>query len=409
MASAISRLIPMASQGYVAAAAAGSASLLRHRGGVNLLARPYSAAASASAAPQPEQEPEMEVRESAFPRPMGAIRTNWTREEVSAIFNSPFLELVHEASAVHRLMNDPSMVQRCTLLSIKTGGCPEDCGYCSQSSHHKTPVKATKLMDVDEVYQAALRAKESGSTRFCMGTAWRGPDQVGERQWQRVLEMVRKVRGLGMEVCTTMGMINEQQARELAQAGVSAYNHNLDTSPEYYSKITKTRKYEDRLNTLETLRQAGISVCAGGIIGLGEEAHDRVGLLHQLATLPTHPESVPINQLVKVEGTPIGEAGTEDTNSIDLVRCIATARIIMPRSVIRLSAGRKELGIADQALCFLSGANSIFDGDKLLTTANNDRNEDLAMFDRLGLRSRPAFLPYKSGNISSAGGAPPAN
>jgi len=297
------------------------------------------------------------------------------------------------------------MVQRCTLLSVKTGGCPEDCGYCSQSSHHKTPVKATKLMDADEVYEAAVRAKESGSTRFCMGTAWRGPDQVGERQWQRVLEMVRRVRGLGLEVCTTMGMIDDKHASELADAGVTAYNHNLDTSPEYYSKITSTRKYEDRLTTLETLRRAGISVCAGGIIGLGEETSDRVGLLTQLATLPAHPESVPINQLVPIEGTPIGERPPNSPTVVDLVRCIATARIIMPFSVIRLSAGRKSLGLGDQALCFLAGANSVFDGDKLLTTPNNARDEDLVMFDSLGLRSRPAFLPYAAGESTSRHGA----
>ncbi|KIZ04042.1 biotin synthetase [Monoraphidium neglectum] len=246
---------------------------------------------------------------------------------------------------------------------------------------------------------AAVRARESGSTRFCMGAAWRGPSQVGPRQWERVLEMVRRIRGLGMEVCTTLGMVTPEQAQQLRQAGLTAYNHNLDTSPEYYGKITTTRKYEDRLATLEAVRDAGISVCAGGIIGLGEAEEDRVGLLLQLATLPAHPESVPINRLVAVKGTPLQDQ--ESPSGLDLVRCIATARVVMPRTVVRLSAGRLDLTEADQALAFLAGANSIFDGDKLLTTPNNDRNEDAKMFAMLGLKSRPAFLPYDAGNASS--------
>lgn len=293
------------------------------------------------------------------------------------------------------------MVQRCTLLSIKTGGCPENCNYCSQSSHWSkdTGMKAEKLMDLEEVYQAALRAKESGSTRFCMGAAWRGPSQVGNRQWERVLEMVTRIRALGMEVCTTLGMVNQEQAQQLRQAGLTAYNHNLDTSPEYYSKITSTRRYEDRLATLQAVRDAGISVCAGGIIGLGEKDEDRVGLLHTLATLPEHPESVPINRLVAIKGTPLQDQAPP--SGLDLVRCVATARIVMPKTVVRLSAGRLDLTTADQAMAFMAGANSIFDGDKLLTTPNNDRNEDMAMFDLLGLRSRPAFLPYQAGNETS--------
>ncbi|GAX76155.1 hypothetical protein CEUSTIGMA_g3599.t1 [Chlamydomonas eustigma] len=332
---------------------------------------------------------------------LGVIRTDWTREEVSQVYQTPFLDLVHKAAVVHRMYNDPQMVQRCTLLSIKTGGCPENCNYCSQSSHwsKETGMKAEKLMGLEEVYEAAIRAREAGSTRFCMGAAWRGPSQVGERQWDRVLDMVRKIRGLGMEVCTTLGMLTPEQAKELREAGLTAYNHNLDTSPEYYGKVTTTRKYSDRLETLQNVREAGISVCAGGIIGLGEGEQDRVGLIHQLATLPAHPESVPINRLVAVKGTPF--QGNEPPSGLDLVRCIATARIVMPRTVVRLSAGRLNLSIADQALAFMAGANSIFDGDKLLTTANNNRNEDVEMFETLGLRSRPAFLPYASGNESS--------
>lgn len=332
---------------------------------------------------------------------LGVIRTDWTREEIMEVYNTPLLDLVFHAAKVHRMYNDPQMVQRCTLLSIKTGGCPETCNYCSQSSSwsKETGTKAEKLMDLDEVYQAALRAREAGSTRFCMGAAWRGPSQVGARQWERVLEMVRSIRGMGMEVCTTLGMLTPEQAQQLRQAGLTAYNHNLDTSPEFYGQVTTSRKYEDRLATLEAVREAGISVCAGGIIGLGEGPKDRVGLIHQLATLPAHPESVPINRLVAVKGTPL--EGQEPPSGLDLVRCIATARVVMPKTVVRLSAGRLNLSMGDQALAFLAGANSIFDGDKLLTTQNNDRNEDAALFDALGLRSRPAFLDYASGNTSS--------
>ncbi|BDA48611.1 Biotin synthase [Coccomyxa sp. Obi] len=336
------------------------------------------------------------------PRFLASVLTI-SREEVNAVYSTPLLELVFKAASVHRLYNDPQMVQRCTLLSIKTGGCPETCTYCSQSSswRKETGLKAEKLMDLEETYQAALRAKESGSTRFCMGAAWRGPSQVGKGQWERVLEMVARIRGLGMEVCTTLGMLTPEQAKQLREAGLTAYNHNLDTSPEYYGKITSSRKYEDRLETLANVRDAGISVCAGGIIGMGEGNMDRVGLLHQLATLPEHPESVPINALVAVKGTPLQDQ--PPPSALEVVRCIATARIIMPRSVVRLSAGRLNFSLSDQALCFMAGANSIFDGDKLLTTPNNERNEDLHMFETLGLRSRPAFLPYSAGAASSNG------
>ncbi|KAL6750871.1 hypothetical protein V8C86DRAFT_763708 [Haematococcus lacustris] len=353
---------------------------------------------------QPAADPQPDPPSPALPRwlaELGSIRTDWTRQEVTEVYETPLLELVFQASRVHRMYNNPQMVQRCTLLSIKTGGCPEDCNYCSQSSSWSktTGTKAEKLMELEEVYQAALRAYESGSTRFCMGAAWRGPSQVGPRQWQRVLEMVGRIRGLGMEVCTTLGMLTPEQAKQLREAGLTAYNHNLDTSPEYYGKVTTSRKYEDRLETLANVREAGISVCAGGIIGLGEGPQDRVGLLHQLATLPEHPESVPINRLVAIKGTPM--EGNTAPSGLDLVRCVATARVVMPRTVVRLSAGRLNLSQGDQALAFLAGANSIFDGDKLLTTANNDRNEDLAMFAALGLKSRPAFMPYAAGGSSS--------
>ncbi|KAK9865947.1 hypothetical protein WJX84_008460 [Apatococcus fuscideae] len=336
-------------------------------------------------------------------RELGIVRSDWTREEITEVFETPLLDLIFHAAAAHRMHHDPQMVQRCTLLSIKTGGCPENCKYCAQSSSWSKEVglKAERLMNNDDVYEAAVRAKESGSTRFCMGAAWRGPSQVGGRQWERVLDMVRRVRSLGMEVCTTLGMLTPEQARQLREAGLSAYNHNLDTSPEYYGQITTSRKYEDRLTTLEAVREAGISVCAGGIIGLGEGPSDRVGLIHQLATLPAHPESVPINALVAVAGTPLGKDGLEPPTGFDMARCIATARVVMPKSMVRLSAGRLSLTPSDQALCFMAGANSIFDGDKLLTTANNDRNEDLEMMDQLGLSSRPAFLPYVAGNTST--------
>ena len=293
-------------------------------------------------------------------------------------------------------------MQQCTLMSIKTGGCPEDCGYCSQSSKHKegTGLKATKLADLDDVYAAAVRAKEAGSTRFCMGAAWRGPSQVGQGQFQRVLDMTSKIRDLGMEVCATLGMLNPEQAAQLRTAGLTAYNHNLDTSPEHYAKVTSTRKYEDRLNTLAAVREAGISVCCGGILGLGEQEEDRVALLQTLASLPSHPESVPINALVPVKGTPM--EGHATVSALELVRAIAAARVVMPRSVVRLSAGRVAFSAADQALCFLAGANSVFSGDTLLTTRNNEAQADAAMFRELGLTGRPAFVPYAAGGPSSS-------
>lgn len=278
-------------------------------------------------------------------------------------------------------------------LCLRNAGCPETCTYCSQSSKwsKETKLKAEKLMELDDVYQLALKAHQSGSTRFCMGAAWRGPSQVGPKQFERVLEMVTKVRSLGMEVCTTLGMLTEEQAKKLKSAGLSCYNHNVDTSPEYYPKITSSRTYEDRLDTLDKVRKAGLSVCSGGIIGLGESHSDRVGMLHTLATLEEHPESVPINALVAVEGTPLAKQGVSGPTALELARCVATARILMPKSMVRLSAGRMQLNFSEQGMCFLAGANSIFAGDKLLTTPNSNVDEDSEMFALLGLTSKPAF------------------
>lgn len=323
------------------------------------------------------------------------VRYDWTREEIKKIYEHPLLDLVYQGATAHRIYFNPREVQQCTLLSIKTGGCPEDCKYCSQSSRYETAVQAEKLMPLDPVLESARKAKEAGSTRFCMGAAWRGVSQVGPRQFGRVLDMVSEIRGMGMEVCATLGMLTVEQARQLKEAGLTAYNHNLDTSKEFYPQVITSRQYEDRLKTLENVREAGISVCCGGIIGLGETHHDRVSLLHTLATLPEHPESVPVNALVANEGTPLEDQ--EPVPVWDLCRMIATARIIMPRSMVRLSAGRVTLSESEQAICFMAGANSIFTGDKLLTTPNPEFSEDNAMFDTLGLKGKQPFFyeePY---------------
>jgi biotin synthase len=321
-----------------------------------------------------------------------SVRTDWTKQEIADIYSSPFHELMYRASTVHRMYWDPSEVQQCTLLSIKTGGCTEDCSYCSQSTRHKTFVKPTPTMKVQEVLAAAQRAKEAGSTRFCMGAAWR---ELGNKKnaFNHILDMVRGVNGMGLEVCCTLGMLTADQARQLADAGLSAYNHNLDTSPEHYPKVITTRSYEDRLQTISNVRDAGIQVCCGGILGLGEEETDRVGLLHVLATLPHHPESVPINALVAVEGTPLGDSDDSDIGNVDafdMARMIATARIVMPRTLVRLSAGRLSFSNAEQFLMFQAGANSIFNGDKLLTTDNPDFDDDQNMFKMFGFQGKPA-------------------
>ncbi len=309
-----------------------------------------------------------------------ALRHDWTAEEVRSLFALPFNELLFRAQTVHREHFDPNAVQWSTLLSIKTGACPEDCAYCPQSVRYDTGLKVEPLMPLDEVRQAAVAAKANGVTRFCMGAAWRSPK---DRDLEKVIEMVREVKALGLETCVTLGMLKAQQAQQLADAGLDYYNHNLDTSPEYYGEIIGTRTYQDRLDTLGHVREAGLKVCCGGIVGMGETEADRAELLCQLANLPQHPESVPINELVAVPGTPLGDAGKLDP--FDFVRSIAAARILMPAAYVRLSAGRAQMSDELQALCFFAGANSIFVGERLLTTDNPQNEHDRALFARLGL------------------------
>ena len=319
-----------------------------------------------------------------------SVRHDWTKKEIAEIYALPFHELMYRAATVHRMYWNASEVQQCTLLSIKTGGCTEDCSYCSQSSRYKTFVKPEPTMKVQEVLEAAKRAKDAGSTRFCMGAAWR---ELGGKKnaFKHILDMVKGVNGMGLEVCCTLGMLSADQAKQLKEAGLTAYNHNLDTSPEHYPNVITTRTYQDRLDTIANVRDAGISVCCGGILGLGEKETDRVGLLHVLATLPEHPESVPINALVTVEGTPLGDNDDIDrVDAFDMIRMIATARIVMPRSMVRLSAGRLSFSDAEQYLMFQAGANSIFNGDKLLTTSNPEFDADTALFQKLGFVGKPA-------------------
>ena len=319
------------------------------------------------------------------------LRTDWTRDEIAALFDLPFTDLVFRAAEIHRAHHDAGAVQLSTLLSIKTGGCPEDCGYCSQSVSADSGVKATKLMDVRAVLQAAAQAKDAGSTRFCMGAAWRNPK---DRDMDAVVAMVEGVRGMGLETCMTLGMLTPAQADRLAAAGLDYYNHNIDTSPERYADVITTRSFEDRIDTLATVRNAGINVCCGGIVGMGETREDRVGFVHALATLPEHPGSVPINALVPVKGTVLGDMLADtpmaQIDEIEFVRTVAVARIAMPKSMVRLSAGRESMSNSTQALCFLAGANSIFTGDKLLTAGNAGDDADAALFAKLGLRSMEA-------------------
>jgi biotin synthase len=314
------------------------------------------------------------------------IRTDWTRDEIAALFDLPFTELLFRAQGVHRAHHAPDQVQLCTLLSIKTGGCPEDCGYCSQSVKAESGIKATKLMDPRAVLQKAAEAKDAGSQRFCMGAAWRNPK---DRDMPAIIEMVKGVRQMGMETCMTLGMLTPEQARMLADAGLDYYNHNIDTAPERYEQVITTRTFEDRLETLENVREAGIAVCCGGIVGMGETRSDRVGFVHALATLPRHPESVPVNALVPVKGTVLGDMLADTPlakiDDIEFVRTVAVARITMPRSMVRLSAGRESMSESTQALCFLAGANSIFTGDKLLTAGNRGDDADAALLAKLGL------------------------
>src|SRR5450759_4117630 len=324
----------------------------------------------------------MSLAHDARPRTAAnALRHDWTREEVRALFALPFPELMFRAALAHRENFDPTEVQISTLLSIKTGGCPEDCAYCPQSASYETGVEAGKLMGRDAVVEVAQAAKGAGASRFCMGAAWRSPK---DRDLDQVCAMVEGVKALGLETCATLGMLTGDQAARLKQSGLDYYNHNLDTSPEYYGAIITTRTYQDRLDTLDTVRNAGIHVCCGGIVGMGEGLEDRVGMIATLASLPVHPESVPINMLVQVAGTPL--ADVQKLDPLDFVRTIAVARITMPASMVRLSAGREDMSEETQALCFLAGANSIFYGPKLLTTPNPERDRDMALLDKLGLR-----------------------
>ena len=318
-----------------------------------------------------------------------AIRHDWGSEEVQALFDLPFNDLLFKAQTVHRAHFNPNEVQVSTLLSIKTGSCPEDCKYCPQSAHYNTGLEKQRLMEVEAVLKKAAEAKAKGSSRFCMGAAWKNPNK---RDMPYVLDMVKGVKEMGLETCMTLGMLDEDQAGQLADAGLDYYNHNLDTSPEFYDKIITTRTYGDRLDTLQNVRDSGMKICSGGIIGMGERKKDRVGLLAQLANLPQHPESVPINMLVKVPGTPM--ENVEDLDHLDFVRCIAVARILMPASHVRLSAGREEMSDEMQAMCFMAGANSIFFGECLLTTPNPEAHKDMQLFARLGIKPEQAIVDH---------------
>ena len=319
---------------------------------------------------------------------MSEIRHNWTKEEILEIYNKPLMELLYEAATIHRENHDPNQVQVSTLLSIKTGGCPEDCGYCPQAARYHTDIEGNDLMSVSQVKAQALQAKSGGSSRVCMGASWRNVKDGPE--FENVLEMVRTINKLDMEVCCTLGMLTENQAQRLAEAGLYAYNHNLDTSEEYYKEVISTRGYEDRIKTIENVRKTNVTVCSGGIIGMGEKVEDRAGMLVSLSTFNPHPESVPINALVPVEGTPLEEQNVVEI--WEMIRMVATARIIMPKTQVRLSAGRTQMTQEGQAMCFFAGANSIFAGNKLLTTPNPDINEDMKMFDKLGLIPSKPFI-----------------
>lgn len=328
---------------------------------------------------------------------MTEIRSDWTREDIADLFDLPFTELLFQAATVHRANHPPAEIQLCTLLSIKTGGCPEDCGYCSQSVKADSGVEATKLMDVQAVLQRAAQAKDAGSQRFCMGAAWRNPK---DRDMPAIVEIVKGVSAMGLETCMTLGMLTPQQADMLAEAGLDYYNHNIDSSPEYYERVISTRTMADRLDTLGNVRAAGINVCSGGIVGMGETREDRVGFIHTLATLPQHPESVPVNALVPIKGTVLGDMLADTPlakiDDIEFVRTVAVARITMPLSMVRLSAGRESMSEATQALCFMAGANSIFTGDKLLTAANAGDDKDAALFAKLGLTALKGQEPMRA-------------
>ncbi|WP_242156228.1 biotin synthase BioB [Aestuariivivens sediminis] len=321
---------------------------------------------------------------------MGKTKHNWTKEDILAVYNQPLMELLYQAATIHREHHDPNTVQVSTLLSIKTGGCPEDCGYCPQAARYHTPIEGNDLMSVQQVKAQALRAKSTGSSRVCMGAAWRNVKDGPE--FDQVLEMVRTINKLDMEVCCTLGMLTENQAKRLAEAGLYAYNHNLDSSEAYYKEVISTRGFEDRLKTIDNVRKTNVTVCSGGIIGMGEKIEDRAGMLVALSTLNPQPESVPINALVAVEGTPLEDQ--EPVSIWEMVRMVATTRIVMPETQVRLSAGRTQMTREGQAMCFFAGANSIFAGDKLLTTPNPDVHEDMEMFEVLGLHPQKPFLKH---------------
>ncbi|KAF2272971.1 putative biotin synthase [Westerdykella ornata] len=317
-------------------------------------------------------------------------RTNWTREEIAEVYNTPLMELTYASASVHRRFHKPGAIQMCTLMNIKTGGCSEDCSYCAQSSRYNTGLKATKMVNVESVLEAARIAKENGSTRFCMGAAWR--DMRGRKtNLKNIKEMVKGVRELGMEACVTLGMIDAEQAKELKESGLTAYNHNVDTSREHYPSVITTRTYDERLATIKNVSEAGIHVCTGGILGLGEKPKDHIGLIHTVATLPTHPESFPVNALVPIKGTPLGDRKPIAFDAI--LRTIATARLVLPSTIIRLAAGRNTMEEEKQVLCFMAGANAVFTGEKMLTTECNGWDEDREMFERWGLR---AMAPHET-------------
>ncbi len=326
---------------------------------------------------------------------MAEIRNDWTKEEITNIYNTPLMELIYQAATVHREYHETGEVQVCTLLSIKTGGCSEDCSYCPQSARYNTGVNNEKLMPKEMILAAAERAKEAGSTRFCMGAAWRSARQ--NKDFDEVLDVVSGVADLGLEVCATLGMLTDEQAARLKEAGLYAYNHNLDSSEDFYKKIITTRTYEDRLDTIKKVQDNNISVCSGGIVGMGETHEDRIGLLYTLSNLDQHPESVPVNALIAVDGTPM--EGQPKVPSWEMARMIATARILMPESMVRLSAGRVRMTFEEQALCFMAGANSIFTGEKLLTTDNNEIDEDIHMFELFGLTPRPSYKNAKPEHV----------
>lgn len=337
--------------------------------------------------------PAQEITETVLSKSVAAnaARNNWTRDEIHEIYHTPLLKLVYNASTVHQKFHNPSEIQLCTLMNIKTGGCSEDCKYCAQSSRYDTGLKAEKIVNVEEVIEAAKEAKANGSTRFCMGAAWR--DMKGRKSnLKKISKMVKAVNEMGLESCVTLGMVDDVQVQQLKDAGLTAYNHNIDTSKEFYPSVITTRSYEDRLNTIENVRQSGVSVCSGGILGLGESVEDHVSFLHTLSTMPSHPESVPINRLVPIKGTPLGDEQAKINLPFDAVlRTAATARIIMPSSIIRLAAGRYNMKETDQAMCFLAGVNAIFTGKKMLTTMCNGWEEDKEMLARWGLKPMKSF------------------